>query len=157
MATTSTAQRDISSQRNTSSQWDTSNSPVDNSGEDIFSTLENRVQQVPVDSLSLRAQQEAIADLQKEQLAWSKSRRRHRKEFDNKTFNLLRWQVGFLSLFVLLQGFGLWGFKLDNWVFGIFVNGSLIYTYAIIKYIASDLFSGHGDVLKSDKARADQE
>ncbi len=119
--------------------------------DDIFTSLENSAQQQPASDLNLRAQQEAIASLQREQVAWSRSRRKHRKSFDNKTFNLLRWQVGFLAAFVFLQGFGLWGFKLDNWVFGFFINGSLIYTYAIIRYIASDLFNGDPHALKTRK------
>ncbi len=126
----------------------TSTKDRDTTGEDIFTSLEQSVQQPTLDSLSRRAQQEAMVSLQRERLAWSKSRRKHRKSFDNKTFNLLRWQVGFLSLFVLLQGFSPLGFKLDSWVFGLFINGSLIYTYAIIRYIASDLFNGDHTLLK---------
>ena len=109
--------------------------------EDIFKSLEQS-EQSSADSITQRAQQEIIADLQKERIAWSRSRRKHRKKFDDKVFHLLRLQVVFLFVLIFLQGFKPWGFSLDKWVFGLFVNGCLVYTYALIRYIASDLFNG---------------
>ena len=111
------------------------------SNKDIFKSLEQGAQDVS-GSIGQRAQQEIITELQRENIAWSRSRRKHRKKFDNKTFNLLRMQVCFLLVLMLLQGFKPFGFSIDKWVFGFFVNGSLVYTYALIRYIASDLFNG---------------
>ncbi|MRI34460.1 hypothetical protein EOPP23_15850 [Endozoicomonas sp. OPT23] len=97
----------------------------------------------------------ALQTLQEEQLEWHRSRRKHREKFDRKIFTLLCAQVVFLSVLMVFQGFKPWGFQLDNWVFGFFINGSLIYTYAIIRYIASDLFNGNHELLKPEKISAD--
>ena len=118
--------------------------------EKLFNDLDKGAQK-PSESFVHRAQQEAVAELQRETLKDRKSRRKHRKKFDRKIFMLLCFQVGFLMVLMLLQGFSPKGFQLDNWVFGFFINGSLIYTYAIIRYIASDLFNGNHELLKPEK------
>jgi len=70
-----------------------------------------------------------------------KKRRRQRERLDNRVFGLLVFQVVFLVTIMLLQGFSPWGFKLNRWTFGIFVNGSLIQSYLLVRYIAADLFT----------------
>lgn len=71
-------------------------------------------------------------------------RRDQRERFDNRFYYLLVGQVSFLVVLILLQGFGLFGFYLNQWAFGIFVNGSLIQSYLLVRYIAADLFKDPG-------------
>ncbi|AMO58093.1 hypothetical protein GZ77_20440 [Endozoicomonas montiporae] len=124
-----------------------------NDKDTLFSSLK-RQSQAARTSLIQNAQAEASTELksiQQEQLEWHRSRRKHREKFDKKIYVLLCIQVGFLMLLMLCQGFRPFGFQLSNWVFGFFINGSLIYTYAIIRYIASDLFNGKHELLKPEK------
>ena len=122
----------------------------------IFESLDQGASQHD-NTFSQRALHEGIQNLQKEQLAWLKSKRKHRKKFDNKIFKLLCAQVIFLCVLVVFQGFGWGGFELDNVVFGFFINGSLVYTYALIRYIASDLFNGNSSLLNPEKVGANRQ
>ena len=118
--------------------------------EALLERIASRSQKRPerAGTVSEQALRETNHQLLLERMQEIRARRKHRKQFDSKTFTLLRIQVVFLAGIILLQGFKPYGFHLDEWVFGIFVNGSLIYTYAIICYIASDLFNGKHDLLK---------
>lgn len=53
---------------------------------------------------------------------------------------LLFGQIVILAVFLLLQGFGWGGFKLEQWTFGIWVNGTVIQTYLVLKIIVQHLF-----------------
>lgn len=53
---------------------------------------------------------------------------------------LLYLEILLLSAILLLQGFGLGGFSINNWAFGFFVNGCLVQTFFLIKYIVKHLF-----------------
>lgn len=68
-------------------------------------------------------------------------RRKQRERLDNRVFLLLLFQVVFLVTLILFQGFKLFNFSLNEWAFGIFVNGSLIQTYLLARYIAADLYT----------------
>ena len=70
-----------------------------------------------------------------------------RQGVQSKLFALLTAQVIFLGVLILLQGTALWGFKLEEWAFAIFINGSLIHTYMLVKQITVNLFP-------SDKKKA---
>lgn len=63
-----------------------------------------------------------------------------RPKFARNVYWLLLGQVAFLGLLILLQGFGLWGFKLHDIVFGIFTSGNLLCAYGIVRHIAMYLF-----------------
>lgn len=68
-------------------------------------------------------------------------RREQRERFDNRVFWLLVCQVAFLIVLISLQGFKVFGFSLNDWAFGIFVNGSLIQSFLLVRYIAADLYT----------------
>ncbi len=70
-----------------------------------------------------------------------RQRRTQRERLENRVFLLLAFQVIFLVILIIAQGFKLWGFSLNEWAFGIFVNGSLIHTYLLARYIAADLYT----------------
>ena len=90
------------------------------------------------------AEKAAVDGSAQEELFKRRDKREHRKIFDKNVFSLLRWQVFFLCLVILLQGFGskLGFFSLHDWVLGIFANSCLLYTFAILRYVAADLFNG---------------
>ena len=76
--------------------------------------------------------------------------RKLRRKFDKKVFKILWWQIIFLATLMTLQGFGLFGFKLNEWAFGLFINGSLMQSYLLAKHIAADLFN-NGAKNKEDR------
>jgi len=78
-------------------------------------------------------------------------RREQRERLDNRIFILLACQVVFLVVLMLLQGFHVWGFSLNEWVFGFFINGSLIQTYLLVRDITKDLYP-ESSVIPTKKA-----
>jgi len=63
------------------------------------------------------------------------------KKLADRIFWLLIFQVFFLMLMIVFQAFGWCGFKLNDWVFGFFTNGSLIHTYLLMKQIVTGVYS----------------
>ncbi len=53
---------------------------------------------------------------------------------------LLSFEMIFLVMLIILQGFNIGSFKLDHWFFGIFANGCLLQTFFLIKSIVSHAF-----------------
>ena len=98
------------------------------------------------------SQQESDKNLASQIIKDKEQRRQMRQDFEKKVFRLLTGQIIFLGVLILLQGFNFLGFKLDEWVFGLLVNGSLVYTYFIIRYIVSDLFTGDSALLKNNSS-----
>lgn len=56
---------------------------------------------------------------------------------------ILYLEILFVCVLLLFQGFGWWGFKLNNWAFGFFINGCLVQTLFLIKHIVINLFPNH--------------
>jgi Flp pilus assembly protein TadB len=81
-----------------------------------------------------------IGSKEQEEIEDFKQRRELREGFDKKVFWLLIAQVVFVALMLIFQGFKVWGFSLNEWAFGIFVNGALVQTYFIVRQMAIHLF-----------------
>ena len=67
-------------------------------------------------------------------------RRELQKSIQWKVFITLWAQLGTLFVLMLLQGFRFQGFVLNDWAFGILVNGTLIETFFLVRFIVSHLF-----------------
>ena len=63
-----------------------------------------------------------------------------RKSIKNHVLTILYIEIGFLMLLIIFQGFHFWRFNLNDWVFGLFVNGALIQTFFLIRHIVTHLF-----------------
>jgi hypothetical protein len=49
-------------------------------------------------------------------------------------------ELAILAAMIGLQGFKPWGFSLNDWIFGIFVNGVLLQTFFTVQIIVKNLF-----------------
>lgn len=54
---------------------------------------------------------------------------------------LLVVQYGVVVFFLFAQGFGWWGFSLDNHIFYILIGGTLVQSYFLVRIIFQYLFS----------------
>lgn len=79
-------------------------------------------------------------ELDTEDIALKKQHRELRELIQKKVFKLLWVQLFFLFALLLLQGFRLGGFQLNEWAFGILVNGALVQTFFIVRFIVAHLF-----------------
>jgi hypothetical protein len=59
-------------------------------------------------------------------------------------FLILKWQIGGLFCLMLLQGWKIWGFTLNEWAFGVFLNGTLVQTYFLVRFIVEHLYPKRG-------------
>ena len=57
-----------------------------------------------------------------------------------KVFLILNFEIIFLLLLVCFQGFGWFGFKLNDYVFGVLNTGALVHTFAMAKIVVGSLF-----------------
>lgn len=93
---------------------------------------------------NLRSSPSETADVQRdlatEDVALKRQHRELRDIIQKKVFWLLWVQLGFLFALLLLQGFRLWGFQLNEWAFGVLVNGALVQTFFIVRFIVAHLF-----------------
>ena len=53
----------------------------------------------------------------------------------------LALQYFILVVFMVFQGFGTWGFYLDNWIFYIFISGTFVESCFLVRIIFVHLFS----------------
>jgi hypothetical protein len=86
----------------------------------------------------------AQISLHEEEIADRQTTRKLREEVGNKVLITLWVQIGFLAIMILFQGFKLCGFELNEWVFGVFVNGVLIQTFFLVRVIVQDLYPKGG-------------
>lgn len=63
-----------------------------------------------------------------------------RKQVKSHLFFLLYLEIAILIILLPLQGLHLLGFNLNDWAFGFFINGCLVQTFFLIKYIVHHLF-----------------
>lgn len=80
------------------------------------------------------------AEKEKEKLASRKQNRGLRRCFGWIIIGTLWVELLFLGALILMQGFGLNGFKLNQWVFGFFVNGALLQTFFLVRVVLNNLF-----------------
>lgn len=81
--------------------------------------------------------QRRLAD---EEVHLKRQHRELRGLIQKKVFQLLWVQLFFLFALLLLQGFRFQGFQLNEWAFGILVNGALIQTFFIVRFIVAHLY-----------------
>jgi hypothetical protein len=79
-----------------------------------------------------------------------------RKELQEKLIQLLKIEIIFLSFLMTLQGMNYipflhLTFKLNEWTFGIFINGCLFQTFILIRPICRSLFPMINKSLKKKK------
>lgn len=67
-------------------------------------------------------------------------RRKLRKKITKWIIRMLYGELGFVALAVAFQGFGFFGFSLNEWMFGLFVNGVVLQTFFTVKIIVKHLF-----------------
>ena len=84
--------------------------------------------------------EEAERQRKQEHIEDLRQRRALRQDYSGRLFLLLVVQVAFVGVLILCQGWRLWGFRLHEWAFGIFINGSLIQTFFIVRQIVVHLF-----------------
>ena len=104
---------------------------------DIFEVL-NSENDSNIDTPSVEAREQEI---HAEKVKRTKQNTKQQKELAGKIFWLLISQVVFLMLMIIFQAFGFFEFKLNDWVFGFFINGSLIHTYLLMKQIVTGVYS----------------
>ena len=63
-----------------------------------------------------------------------------RDEAFKACFKTLWIEILFLNLLILLQGFEFFGFKLNEWIFALFVSGVLLQTFFLLSGIIGDLY-----------------
>lgn len=66
--------------------------------------------------------------------------REMRESVKQQAFLILVIELAALGVVVFLQGFKLWGFNLNDWVFGTITSGCLLQTFGIIRNITLHLF-----------------
>jgi len=64
-----------------------------------------------------------------------------RSVFSKFMMRFLKVQYGVIIFFLFLQGFGVRGFYLDNYIFYILIAGTLVQSYFLIRIIFQYLFS----------------
>lgn len=91
----------------------------------------------------------AISEAEEEQNRKDREKDRELKEKTHSAvFRILIAQIIGLFVLMLLQGWGLWGFGLNQWAFGVFLNGTLVQTYFLVRFIVEHLYP------KKDQLRA---
>lgn len=92
----------------------------------------------------LRTRPAEVVDVQSElateDVALKRQHRELRDLIQKKVFRLLWAQLIALVVLLVLQGFRLWGFQLNEWAFGVLVNGALVQTFFIVRFIVAHLF-----------------
>ena len=64
-----------------------------------------------------------------------------REKFSKFMIRFLIAQYFFILLFLFLQGFEIWSFHLDNFIFYILIGGTLVQSYFLVRIIFQYLFS----------------
>lgn len=80
------------------------------------------------------------AEKGKEKLASRKQNRALRRCFGWLMIWTLWAELLFLGVLILMQGFEIRGFRLNQWVFGFFVNGALLQTFFLVRVVLNNLF-----------------
>lgn len=91
---------------------------------------------LPSGNLTIGAEEEAEEQVRKDR----ENDRALKGQTHISIFKILRWQIVGVFALMLLQGFHVWGFKLDQWAFGIFLNGTLVQTYFLVRFIVEHLY-----------------
>lgn len=58
-----------------------------------------------------------------------------REFIKSRLFWILYSELGFLVGIIIFQGFNIWGFKLNEYVFGVFTSAVLIQTFFLLRYV----------------------
>ena len=64
-----------------------------------------------------------------------------RTKYANKIYWLLLAEIVFLGVIVFLDGFNVWGFKINEWLLGSVFCGILTHTFLLVKTIVKNLFT----------------
>ena len=72
-----------------------------------------------------------------------------KKTYATRIFILLCFELLILAAIIMFQGFGL--IDIEEWTFGIFVNGVILQTFSLIKLIVKSLFSQESSKPKKNK------
>lgn len=82
----------------------------------------------------------------KEPYAYNSDVQKHNlREFIKKRlFWILYSELGFLVGIIIFQGFNIWGFKLNEYVFGVFTSAVLIQTFFLLRYVVRYSFDLNG-------------
>nr|DAY43552.1 MAG TPA: hypothetical protein [Caudoviricetes sp.] len=64
-----------------------------------------------------------------------------RTKYANKIYWLLLAEIVFLGVIVFLDGFNVWGFKINEWLLGSVFYGILTHTFLLVKTIVKNLFT----------------
>lgn len=64
-----------------------------------------------------------------------------RTKYANKIYWLLLAEIVFLGVIVFLDGFNIWGFKINEWLLGSVFCGILTHTFLLVKTIVKNLFT----------------
>ncbi len=92
---------------------------------------------VSLGNLTTESEQEAEKEQDRED---RKKDRELKEKTHSAVFKILRWQIIGLFVLMLLQGWGFWGFSLNQWAFGVFLNGTLVQTYFLVRFIVEHLY-----------------
>lgn len=63
-----------------------------------------------------------------------------RTKYANKIFWLLSFEVAFINIIVILDGFNFFGFNLNKWLLGTIFCSILGHTFFLVKIIVKNLF-----------------
>ena len=64
-----------------------------------------------------------------------------RTNYANKIYWLLFGEKVFICLIISLDGFNVWGFKINEWLLGSVFCGILTHTFLLVKTIVKNLFT----------------
>ena len=63
-----------------------------------------------------------------------------KKSIKNFLTSLLICEFFFLLLLIIFQGFKFFSFQLNEWSFGLFINGCIVQTFLLVGYMIKHLF-----------------
>lgn len=69
-----------------------------------------------------------------------KQNRGLRKTIAIRLIWMLSAELMFLGLMIIFQGFTIWGFHLQEWVFSIFTTSVLAQTFLLVRVVVKNLF-----------------
>ena len=61
---------------------------------------------------------------------------------------VLAVELGFLGLMIVFQGFSIWGFLLNQFVFSVFTTSVLAQTFLLVRVVVKDLFPSGGKIIR---------
>lgn len=83
---------------------------------------------------------EHLRNKNKEDIADQQKDRELKEKYARWLYRLLACEIGIIFIIVLLDGFSLWGFKINEWLLGIIFNSIIVQSFFLVRLVTEYLF-----------------